>query len=169
MYNGPAFVVDANVFIDLARYYPDDIAPTFWSQLVECAKSKQWLSIDRVQAEIAKKEDWISEWTDNHARFFMSTERNDVAKEYRRIQVWASRQECRQTALDRLGRGADGWLVAYAIVEDLRVVTNEVSQPKSHTNVKIPDICKAKDFRVDCVNMFDMMRALGIRLGSAAG
>ena len=59
MYNGPAFVVDANVFIDLARYYPDDIAPTFWSQLVECAKSKQWLSIDRVQAEIAKKEDWI--------------------------------------------------------------------------------------------------------------
>lgn len=167
MYNGPAFVVDANVFIDLARYYPADIAPTFWPLLVECAEAKQWLSIDRVRTEIAKKEDWISEWANDHKEFFMSTERKDVAKdvakEYGRIQEWASRQEYRQVALDRLGRGADGWLVAYAVVEDLRVVTNEVAEPKSRTNIKIPDICKA--FGVDCVKMLEMMRALEIRLG----
>lgn len=167
MYNGPAFIVDANVFIDLALYYPDDIAPTFWPQLAECAEAKQWLSIDRVRAEIAMKEDWVSEWANDHKTFFMSTERNDVATEYGRIQEWASRQEYRQAALDGLGRGADGWLVAYAVVEDLRVVTNEVAEPLNRKNVKIPDICKA--FGVDCVNMFGMIRALGIRLGSAAG
>ena len=163
MYNGPAFVVDANVFIDFARYYPDDIAPTFRPQLVECAEAKQWLSIDRVRKEVAMKEDWISEWADDHKQLFMSTERNDVGEVYGRIQEWASRQDYKPVALDRLGRGADGWLVAYAVVEDLRVVTNEVAEPQNRRNVKIPDICK--EFGVDCVNMLGLMRNLGIRLG----
>ena len=163
MYNGPAFVVDANVFIEFARYYPDDIAPTFWPQLLERAIAKQWLSIDRVRVEIRRKEDWISEWANDNAEFFMSTETNDVAREYRRIQEWATRQGYTQAAQAALARAADGWLVAYAIAEDLRVVTNEVAEPTRRTNVKIPDVCKT--FGVDCVNMIDMLRALGIQLG----
>lgn len=163
MYNGPAFVVDANVFIDFSRYYPPDIAPTFWPQLLERAVAKQWLSIDRVHVEINRKEDWVSRWANDNDEFFVSTERNDVATEYRRIQEWATHEDYTQAAQDELGRAADGWLVAYAVAEDLRVVTNEVAEPSRRTNVKIPDVCK--EFGVDCVDMLGMMRALGIQLG----
>lgn len=156
------FVVDSNVFIEFSRCYPKDIAPTFWPQLIDSAKGGHWLSIDRVLAEIQKKEDTISEWSTKHKSFFVSTERNDVSQEYGRIQQWTG-SRYKETAKIRLGQVADGWLVAYAIVESLCVVTNEVSDPRSLRNVKIPDICKA--FGVDHVDMIGMIRALGIRLG----
>lgn len=56
---------------------------------------------------------------------------------------------------------AAGWLVAYASVEAVTVVTNEESAPDSKTVIKLPDVCNR--FEVRCKKTFPMLRPLNIR------
>ena len=58
-------------------------------------------------------------------------------------------------------RGADGWLVAFARVEAVTVITNEESRPDSRRYIKLPDVCNR--FGVRCENTFSMLRALNIQ------
>ncbi len=57
--------------------------------------------------------------------------------------------------------GADGWLVAFARVEAVTVITNEESAPDSKRSIKLPDVCNR--FELQCENTFTMLRALNIQ------
>jgi hypothetical protein len=57
---------------------------------------------------------------------------------------------------------ADGWVIAYAEHNGLVVVTQEVYNPDVKTKVPIPNVCR--EFNVEYVNTFDMLRELGIKL-----
>ncbi len=61
----------------------------------------------------------------------------------------------------KVATGADGWLVAYARVRGVIVVTNEQSAPQSGKEVKLPDPCGQFGVRRD--NTFAMLRALHIQ------
>jgi len=56
-----------------------------------------------------------------------------------------------------------GWLVAYAKVYGLTVVTHETYAPDARKKVPIPNICRA--FAVTYVDTWAMLRALGAKLG----
>jgi len=56
---------------------------------------------------------------------------------------------------------ADGWLVAYADVNDLVVVTQEEYAPEVKRKVPIPNVCE--EFEVEYVNTFEMLRALNVK------
>ena len=58
-------------------------------------------------------------------------------------------------------RGADGWLVAYAQVEPVIVVTNEQPAPSSKRRIKLPDVCD--QFGVRWEDTFSMLRSLNIQ------
>lgn len=62
------------------------------------------------------------------------------------------------TALSAFARGEDSWLVAYAHVHKMTVVTLEVRAPQSRSSIKIPDVCK--EFDIPCVNTFSMLATL---------
>ena len=59
--------------------------------------------------------------------------------------------------------GADGWLIAYASVSRLVLVTHEEESADAKKRVPIPNICRV--FNVECVNTFEMLKALNVKLG----
>ena len=60
------YVLDANVFIEAKnRYYAFDLMPSihrFWEILVRYASDGRIRSIDRVEKELQKEKDELSEW-----------------------------------------------------------------------------------------------------------
>ena len=58
---------------------------------------------------------------------------------------------------------ADAWLVAYALAKRYVLVTHEQFNAKVRRNIPIPNVCQ--EFSIQCVNTFQMLRTLGVRLG----
>nr|BAL56842.1 PilT domain-containing protein [uncultured Acetothermia bacterium] len=161
------YVLDTSVFTQAFRsYYHFDIAPGFWQALAQHAGAGTLLSIDRVKKEIEDGKDDLAKWIENHFhRSFESTADNQVLAAYQRVIQWAMAQgQYTDAAKAKFADAdnADAWVVAYALAKDYVVVTQEVAAPQSKHNIKIPDVCRA--FNVPCIDTFDMMRRLGIRL-----
>jgi hypothetical protein len=158
------YVLDANVFIEAAkRYYAFDIAPSFWQMLTVQANNGQLISIDRVKHELLRAD--LSMWANSSFRgFFASTSNGDVIAAYRKIIFWSQSQtQFTTTAKAEFASVADGWLVAYALAKGCVLVTHEQFSPGVKKRIKIPNVCQA--FNVEYVDTFQMMRALGVRLG----
>lgn len=162
------YVLDANVFIEAARrYYAFDIAPRFWEALTEHAMNGRVQSIDRVKAEIDRGKDILKDWANNNFhRWFASTDEDDVIDVYRQIMNWAYEQsqfaDAAKAEFARLDN-ADAWLVAYAKAKGYLLVTDELFDPNVKRRIPIPNVCGA--FDVEYLGTFDMLRALGVRLG----
>ena len=63
----------------------------------------------------------------------------------------------------------DGWLVVFARVDAVTVITNEESAPDSRRIIKPPDVCNRLEVRYE--NTFSMLRALNIHFdwGESSG
>jgi hypothetical protein len=155
--------IDANVFIEAAkRYYAFDLVPGFWDSLTNLVAQGRVSSIDRVNREI--KEDDVREWIDKKGGFaggFASTDDPTVIDIYRQIMTWVNAQaQFLPAAKSEFARGADGWLIAYAKVHGLTVVTHEVLAPAVKRKVPIPNVCLVLE--VPYRDTFQMLRVLGI-------
>ena len=160
----PVFVLDANVFIQAHRhYYPFDLAPRFWSSLVQHAENGRLESIDRVKAELERGRDELASWANEQfGGAFASTDEEVTVKCYTDIMNWVNGQiQFFDAAKASFAGGADGWLVAYAKAKGRVVVTHEVLNPDIKRRVPIPNVCQA--FKVVYVNTFKMMRELGVQ------
>jgi hypothetical protein len=164
--DGSTYVLDADVFMTAARsYYAFEVAPAFWEALVHHASNGQLLSIDRVKDEIERGKDDLVKWANaTFSPWFASTAQDDVLAAYREIIGWAQAQsQYFDYAKEEFAQGADGWLVAYAKSKGCVVVTNETFEPAIKRKIKIPNVCRA--FGVPYIDTFQMLRALGIKLG----
>jgi hypothetical protein len=160
----PRFLLDANVFMEAARrYYAFDLLPQFWEVLIEQAKQNRVLSIDRVKLEIERGKDDLACWAKGEFSFaFASTNHPDVLTEFRNLMGWVNAQpKFFDSAKEEFAKGVDGWLVAFAKVDKMTLVTHEQSKPESRNRVMIPDVCNVAG--VPCVDTFQMLRALGVR------
>ena len=80
---------------------------------------------------------------------------------YTDIMMWVQRHpRYFDYARAKFATGGDGWLVAYARVQDAVVVTNEQSAPESRREIKLPDVCN--QFGVKHENTFAMLRTLNV-------
>jgi hypothetical protein len=164
----PNFALDANVFIQAhRRYYGFDICPGFWTCLLHHARAERLCSIDRVRKELLAggKEDALESWVKSGSipkTFFASTSSQDVAEHFTSIMQWVHESDFKNEAREEFARVADGWLVAYAAAHRCTVVTLEEFNPKNKKKVLIPNVCR--QFRVDCINTFQMLRALETQL-----
>lgn len=167
MSDGPVYVLDSCVFMDAAQtYYAFDLVPAFWQELSQQAQNGRLLSIDRVKDEIDRGNDQLTNWAngDFHSRF-VSTNDRAVLGEYRALMRWAANHPQFTDAAKAEfadARNADAWLVAYAKATGGIVVTNEKLDAKIRRKIKIPNACQG--FAVGYVDVFQMLRALGIRL-----
>lgn len=167
MSNDPVYVLDSDVFMTAARtYYAFDLAPAFWEGLVRRAEAGRLLSIDRVKDEIDRGHDELAQWAgrDFH-RWFVSTNDGSVVTGYRSLMTWAANHaHFTDAAKAEFAdvRNADAWLVAYAKARGGVVVTNEKLDVNIRRRIKIPNACQA--FAIPYVDVFQMLRALGIRL-----
>lgn len=163
----PRYVIDSSVLIEAARrYYAFDIAPTFWSKLVEYARQGVVVSIDRVKDEINRGKDKLADWCNKEFHIaFDQTRDSGVLRAYNDIMQWAQTvPQYIDAAKSELAaaENADAWVVAYAKARTCTVVSHEQFDAKIRRRVPIPNICKA--FNVEHIDTFEMMRQLKIKL-----
>jgi hypothetical protein len=161
------YLVDSNFFIEAHRVtYPLDVVPSFWLRIADLANQGIICSIDKVKVELERHDDELTAWCNTHlpADFFKDS--TISITEYGQTARWAvsKSDQYRPAALavfldaDR----ADAWLVGYALMNNMTVVTQEVSSPDSKKNIKLPDACTAMD--VPSMNTIDMLRVIGAKV-----
>lgn len=165
MSGDPAYVLDANVFIEAARrYYAFDLAPKFWKELGHHVSAGHVQSIDRVKRELEQGKDDLAQWVSKggFGAGFVSTSDKGVIQSYGEIMTWVqAHPQFLDGARADFAKGADGWLVAYAKGESGIVVTQEVADPNVKRRVPIPNVCQA--FSVPFCDTFEMLRRLGVK------
>jgi hypothetical protein len=159
------YVVDTNIYIEAyRRYYPFGIVDSFWRLLEQHAKTGRVVSIDRVKSELEIMADPLSDWARNRcSEAFVSTDRPDVIYHFTAMMKWVQAQDFTPAAKAEFATEADGWVVAYAKAGGHTVVTMEKYEPNCKKKVKMPNVCK--EFGVQYVNTFEMLKALGAKLG----
>jgi len=158
------YVLDANVFIEAARrYYTFELCPGFWDCLISLHDTGHFGSVDRVKAELRRGKDHLAHWAANAVQttFFASTEGPEVVSCFAGLMQWVHRNaQFLDEAKAEFASAADGWLVAYAKVYGLTVVTHEEYAQDVRRRVKIPNLCRA--FDVPYTDTFRMLTELKV-------
>ncbi len=161
----PEFWIDTNVLIEARNGpYGFDIAPGFWTALDELSNLGQIQLSSLVYDElVAGVQDDLALWIKARRRTCLVVEPNvTVQAALREIADYVNGNFAVSRAAPFL-RGADPWVIAHALVTDGVVVTQEARVPANSTKAKIPNICE--EFEVPWVNMYQMLRELGVSLG----
>lgn len=75
--------------------------------------------------------------------------------------VWVqNHSQYKDQAKKKFAEEADGWLVAYAMVHEVTIITNEQSRPQSRSRILLPDVCN--NFKVPYEDTFRMLHALSV-------
>ncbi|HOL87121.1 MAG TPA: DUF4411 family protein [Defluviitoga tunisiensis] len=161
------FVLDSSIFIEAyKRYYAFDIAPSFWEKLIELGRDGKICSIDRVRNELIRKDDELKQWIQSSFYgYFHSTEDNKILIDYRELMEWSySNQQFTEEAKHEFAKAeiADAWLIAYAKAYKGVVATEERLNLKKQSRIPIPNVCK--EFDIECVDTFQMLRQLKVQL-----
>ena len=162
------YLIDTSVFIQAQRaYYSFRLCPGFWDSLVVLHKQGRVFSVDRVFDEICfGEEDELTVWAKTIVpkSFFKASDDPAVVSWFAQIQVWANSQtQFSAAAKAEFADETDAWLVACAGAENLTVVTQEVFNADIQRKIPIPNICKARDFKVNCVDVYQMLTRLGVQ------
>ncbi len=166
MIAAPSYILDADVLITAKnQYYAFDICPGFWDSLIYFHGKGHIHSIDRVKNELLAgvKTENLVQWVEREvpSGFFLDADSEAVIKAYTDVMLWAERNPGYfDYAKAKFATGADGWLVAYAMVHKLTVVTNEQPRPEAKREIKLPDVCN--QFGVDYKDIFFVLRSLNI-------
>ncbi|MGI9250584.1 MAG: DUF4411 family protein [Pseudohongiellaceae bacterium] len=160
------YILDADVLITAKKsYYAFAICPGFWDSLIHYYASEDLHSIDQVRNELLNgdENDEIIEWMKREKlpeEFFASTSDDEVTSAYSEVMQWVQHNsQYTDQAKAYFSKGADGWLIAYAMVHGGTVATNERPSPESKHNIKIPDVCG--QFNVAYENTFFMLKEIG--------
>ena len=135
------FILDSDVFIAAKNsYYAFAICPGFWDSLIHYHGTGRVYSIDKVRGELlaGRKTEDLVQWVKNKVPngFFMGTDDEAVISAYQSVMLWAQRnQQYYDQAKAKFATEADGWLVAYAMVHDVTVITNEQPRPQSRNRI----------------------------------
>ncbi len=156
-------LLDTNVFIQAhQRYYAQDICPAFWRSLLCHYRRNSLISLDRVKDEIKVGKDQLWDWAKvMPAGMFASSTAPNIQVTYGQIINWVNGQRFIINGINKFAAGADGWLVAYAMVHDMIVVTDEQPNPNVKRRVPIPNVCQ--QFGVSYIDTFSMLRNLRIQ------
>lgn len=159
------YLLDTDTLISAHRqYYPFDFCPGFWSWLEQKHGQGRIFSVDAVYVELQPGGDKLSRWakTMNRRGFFLNAGKADITPAITRLTQWVNASDFTPEAIHELNDSADLLLIAFAKTHGYTVITNEKSEPHRKNKVKIPDACSA--LQLQCINLFDLMRAEGIRL-----
>jgi hypothetical protein len=159
------YLLDTNVFVEAhRRYYALDLCPGFWDCLAHYCQETRLLSIDRVKDEITGG-DALAIWAKQAPdALFVSTAQQAVVGRYGEVMAWVhGNPQFRPEAKAEFARGADGWVIAYAEVHGLTLVTHEAFDPSVRKKVPIPNVCR--QFGVPTEDTFSMLRRLEVQFG----
>lgn len=168
------YILDTNTFITAKNtFYAYDIVPSFWSTLLGMFKIGKVKVIDAVAGEIADGNDDLAKWfgenikksADDEGGAYVIQAKQDgtVLQNYQDIaNLVVQNTQYKESEKARFLSRADPWLIAAGKALNATIVTQEVLSGEGTRKVKIPDICQ--QVGVKYVNLYDMMRAVGIKI-----
>lgn len=168
------YILDTNTFITAKNtFYAYDIVPSFWSTLLGMFKTGKVKVIDAVADEIADGKDDLTEWFGENIKksaddigdaYVIQVKQNGtVLQNYQDIaNLVVQNTQYKESEKARFLSRADPWLIAAGKALNATIVTQEVLSGEGTRKVKIPDICQ--QVGVKYVNLYDMMRAVGIKI-----
>jgi len=159
----PEFWLDTSSLIEPKNGpYGFDIAPGFWMFLEQKINEGIIASSVTVYDEIDNEaEDDLLQWVrkQKDVGFFVEPD-TIVQTVFRQIADYVNDTYLQHNVSDFLN-GADPWIIAHAKAYGGRVVTFETAAP-SAKKPKIPDV--GHQFEVNCLNVYQMARELGMSL-----
>lgn len=161
------FLLDSNFFIEAHRTsYPFDVVPSFWIKVKELVSNGKIISIDKVQKELLKNNDELSQWCIDNLPpdFFKDTTSTIVNYALLTGWVYSKSDQYSKPAISEFldADEADAWLIAYAMTNGNQIVTHETSSPNSRKRVMLPDAATPQN--VSCIKTIDLFRALGVKI-----
>ena len=160
------YLLDTSVLVEASkRYYEHNLVSTFWECLTDQSRIGVISSIDKVKNEIHAKNAFLTNWANNNFAQWESTASNDTVNGYKKLIQWSiAHQQFNVDAKNEFANKdeADPWLIAHAIATGCVVVTEEVFNHDIKRKIPIPNVCK--EFDVPCMNTFQMLHKLEIKL-----
>lgn len=159
------YLLDSDVLIAAKNlYYRPGFCEAFWDWLEDAHLGSRVFSIDKVQTELlaGEDEDHLRQWAKNKSDTFFLPTRGTLHK-WRDLSIWANSIETAFTpaAKDKFltVEAADAWLIAFAAHHgNYTIVTNEVSNTRSKSSIKLPDAAAA--LGISTINLFDLLDRL---------
>lgn len=156
--------LDSNVLIEAKNGpYQFDLAPGFWKALEEEADAGNICVPKMVYEEIVGDgpKDDLAKWMRLRKKNGLCVSAGKPVQEaFQKVANHVVAKYEAPFSHDFL-RVADPWVVAHAIESKGAVVTFEAKSLVGTGRVKIPNICS--DFAVPCMNLYAMLKALGIK------
>ncbi|HWO18611.1 MAG TPA: DUF4411 family protein [Kofleriaceae bacterium] len=146
---------DTSAFIQSCRrYWPFDIAPTFWAALEKMIANRVIVSSYPVRQEIEEKDDALCAWVKAQGSLFRKV---DMAVQARVTDILTMYPNWVDVSTGK--NDADPFVIGLAMVENLIVVSDEIHG--GPTNLKIPYVCG--ELKVRHLGLHDFMRQVGLR------
>lgn len=150
------YLLDANVFISANRFhYGMDFCPAFWQWLIEANNDRRVFSIEKVEDEIQRGDDALSEWAGERGPAFFLKPDEQFLSALPRVSGQVVALGYEPAGISAFLSGADYYLVAHALAHGHTVVSHE-APADSARRVKIPNVCISLGVR--CMNPFEMLR-----------
>ena len=160
----PKFWIDSDSLIESKKGpYAFDIAPGFWKFLEQKISEETIASSVTVYNEFEDygAEDDLLQWAKQQKDVGFFVEPDTIVQTvFRQIADYVNDTYLQHNVSDFLN-GADPWIIAHAKAYGGRVVTFETAAP-SAKKPKIPDV--GHQFEVNCLNVYQMARELGMSL-----
>jgi len=151
------YLLDTNVFIEAKdNYYGFDFCPAFWDWLIEQNHSGKVASVEKVEEELLKGNDYLAEWAGERGSDFFLKSDDTVQSVLNKVSDWAENNIYLRHAITTFLDGADYWLVAHALAHNCIVVTRELPAD-TPSRIKIPNACIGLGLRY--ANPYEMLRA----------
>src|SRR5512140_1715749 len=131
------YVLDANVFIEAKnKFYSFNLCPGYWRALIAQHENRRVCSIDKVLDELIGEGDRLSDWAKDAvpSTFFKKTQDQAVINAFQGMVTWVN-------SAAQFASAADGWVIAFAKVNKLIVVTHEEYAPAAQRRVPMPNVC----------------------------
>jgi hypothetical protein len=158
------FILDSNFFIQAHRSnYPFDVVPSFWIKIQQLANQNLIVSIDKVRDEIFRNDDELTDWCQRCLPTEFFKDSSVAINEYSTLASWANSRSdhFQQRAIEEFldTDAADAWIIAYAMNQNIPLLTHEKSEPERKSRIKIPDVCLV--YGVNYFTTVEMLRNLG--------
>lgn len=154
------YLLDTDVFIGAKNlHYGFELCPGFWEWLAKSHAAGKVFSVEKVGAELLAGDDELPQWARERGPAFFRTPQEEDNHSLAAVSAWVN-DNYNTSATALFFSGADYYLVAQAHAGGHKVVTHELSAPKSQ-QVKIPDVCAGMG--IECLTPFEMLKREGAR------
>jgi len=144
------YCIDTSAILDgWVRYYPPDVFCAVWARLDALIHSGDLVACEEVLHELEKKDDQAYSWAKQRRCMFKPLD-DSVQDEATNLLTRFSRM-AEEVAHGR--STGDPFIIAFAKVNNLVMVTGEKSKP---TSQKIPDVCDV--LGIEHIRLLDLFR-----------